>query len=124
MYFVYGHLQTFCSLFAYTLMGFCVLPVFLPLLFYCKKINKIKTFCTVSLLFSVYIVQTFFALSVDIVKTFFFNISLTFSTVILLNLRRFCCHFMLSYLLYRVFSLNILQGLCSHFKRWKDLKFL
>ena len=84
VYFVYGHLQTFCALFAYMLLGFCFLPVLLPLLLFLLK-KKWKHFaqfpCSSPSILYKHPLH---------VKTFFFNTSLTFSTVILFNLRRFC----------------------------------
>ena len=48
VYFVYGHLQTFCALFAYILLGFCFLPVFASIvIIFIEK--KVETFYTVSL---------------------------------------------------------------------------
>ena len=60
VYFVYGHLQTFYSLFACILFRFCVLPVFLSLLFYREDIDVLYTFHVVLRVYFTNILCTFY----------------------------------------------------------------
>lgn len=111
MYFVYGHLQTFYSLFAHILLGFCVLPVFVSSLFYREDIDILYTFQVVLRVYFTDIPCTFYGhykatFCVHFIDIFcssfgrnFMKVSLTFYLTILQSF----------------FSLDILHGLCSHF---------
>ena len=60
VYFVYEHLQTLYSLFAYILLGFCVLLVFFPLFFYIENINFLHRFHVVLRVYFTNIPSTFY----------------------------------------------------------------
>ena len=81
MYFVYGHLQTFCSLlhtFCWDLCSFCFPSIVILLKKTNKQTNILHSFLVVLRVYCTNILCTF----CKHCKNFFFNFSLTFSTVI------------------------------------------
>ena len=106
--------------FVHFLHTFCWDFVFFLFCFHCHYFyrKKIETFYTVSLQFSEYIVQTSFAC-----KNYFFQHFINFFHSYFVQFTKILLIFYLIYYT-EFFSLSISEGLCSHFKRWKGLKFL
>ena len=103
------------SLFAYILLRFCVLPVFLSLLFYREDIDILYTFQVVPRVYRTDILSLF----IEIFCVHFIDI---FCTSFGRNFMKISLTFYITYFT-ELFSLNISQGLCSHFKRFFRILF-